>query len=164
MGSIGAARTLRRAVLALLMALPQGANAACQPDSLELRGPFGAARFNVELADTAAERAKGLMLRPEMAKSAGMLFVYDRPQHVAFWMKNTLIPLDMLFIDAQGRVVRLHANARVKDETPIDGGDDIAYVLEINGGLAARMGISEGAEVRHAAMDQASAVWPCSAP
>lgn len=164
MGSIGASRTLRAAFYALLLALPHGAKAACQPDSLELRGPFGTARFNVEVADTAGERAKGLMLRPEMPTSAGMLFVYERPQHTAFWMKNTLIPLDMLFADVNGRVVRLHANARVKDETPIDGGDGIAYVLEINGGLAARMGIAEGAEMRHPAINQGLAAWPCTAP
>ena len=65
-----------------------------------------------------------------------MLFVYEGPRRVAFWMKNTLIPLDMIFADATGRVTRVHANAVPLDETPIDGGEGVQFVLEINGGLA----------------------------
>ncbi len=76
-----------------------------------------------------------------MAKSAGMLFLYEQPQRAVFWMKNTLIPLDMIFADATGVVRHVHANAIPHDETGIDGGADILAILEINGGLAARLGI-----------------------
>jgi uncharacterized membrane protein (UPF0127 family) len=101
------------------------------------------------------------MFREKMAASAGMIFVYDQPQHVQFWMKNTLIPLDMIFADAAGRVMRVHSNAVPHDETPIDGGPGVKFVIEINGGLAKRMGIAAGAELRHAAIAQTGAVWPC---
>ena len=135
--------------------------AACAPEAAELRGTFGQARFHVEIADTVAERNKGLMFREKLASSAGMLFVYDKPQSVAFWMKNTLIPLDMIFADATGRITRVHSDAVPGDTTPIDGGEGVVYVLEINGGLAKRMGIAEGGELRHPAIDPAIAVWPC---
>ncbi len=90
-----------------------------------------------------------------------MLFVYEEPQPVAFWMRNTLIPLDMLFFDGSGRLERIHSNAVPHDETPIPGGNDIRYVLEINGGLAESLGIDLGAEIRSPALDQAAAAWPC---
>ena len=83
-----------------------------------------------------------------------MLFVYEKPQHVSFWMENTLIPLDMVFLDAAGRVVRVHENAVPLDRTPIPSGEQVLAVLEINGGLARAIGIAPGAELRHAAMPQ----------
>lgn len=156
MGSFGAA--LSGLALALAPAL---AGAACAPDTVELRGPAGVARFHVELADTPAEQAKGLMFREKMAASAGMLFIFPAPKHASFWMKNTLIPLDMIFADAAGRVTRVHSMAVPGDETPIDGGEGVAMVLEINGGLAARLGIAPGSELRHSSVDQSLAAWPC---
>ncbi|PLL13686.1 hypothetical protein C0V75_06235 [Tabrizicola sp. TH137] len=119
------------------------------------------ARFTVDVADDGAERAQGLMFRESMPASAGMLFVYEAPQRASFWMKNTLIPLDMIFADETGRVTRVHENAVPHDTTPIDGGDAVRFVLEINGGLAARMGIAAGAELRHPAIPQETAAWPC---
>ncbi|HEX9859529.1 MAG TPA: DUF192 domain-containing protein [Paracoccaceae bacterium] len=147
--------------LLVALLLPSVAGAACRDDSVELRGPAGVARFTVELADTPDERARGLMFRESMAAAAGMLFVYERPQSASFWMKNTLIPLDMIFADVTGTVTRVHSNARPQDETAIDGGNGVAVVLEINGGLAGRLGIAPGAQLRHPALDQATAVWPC---
>ena len=126
-----------------------------------MRGPFGQARFNVEVADDGEERARGLMFREEMARSSGMLFIYPAPQRASFWMKNTLIPLDMIFTDEAGRVMRVHSNAIPGDLTPIDGGEGVVAVLEINGGLAARMGIAPGAELRHPAFGDA-AEWTCA--
>ncbi|NKX46501.1 DUF192 domain-containing protein [Roseicyclus persicicus] len=149
------------AVLAVAV-MPGAARAACSEDRVEIRGDFGTVRFRVAIADTPQERAQGLMRVPEMPRMSGMLFVYERPQSVSFWMENTLIPLDMIFADETGTVRRIHAEAVPLDRTPIPGGDDIQYVLEINGGLAAQLGLSEGDQMRHPAIDQADAAWPCA--
>ena len=101
------------------------------------------------------------MFRPQMDPASGMLFVYESPRRAQFWMKNTLIPLDMIFADATGRVTKVHANAIPGDLTPIDGGPGVVFVLEINGGLAARIGITPGAEMRHPAIAADIAAWPC---
>ncbi len=102
------------------------------------------ASFTVEIADAPAERAQGLMGRQSMPEDHGMLFAYPAPRPVAFWMQNTPLPLDMLFIDETGRVVSLHENAIPFDETPIPSGLPVRYVLEINGGLAAKLGLRPG--------------------
>jgi uncharacterized membrane protein (UPF0127 family) len=137
--------------------------AECREDRVELRGDWGSIRFRVAVADTPQERARGLMHVPEMPRLAGMLFVYERPQSVSFWMENTLISLDMLFADAAGTVTRIHENAVPLDRTPIPGGRDIQYVLEINGGLSSELGIGVGTQMRHPAILQDVAVWPCVA-
>lgn len=163
MGNGGAAKRLGLwLAAALLAALAGPALAACSMGSVELRGPGGKARFNVELADSADERARGLMFREAMPASAGMLFLYPAPQPASFWMKNTLIPLDMIFADRTGLVTHVHAMAVPGDLTPIDGGRDVLAVLEINGGLAGKLGIAPGAQLRHPALDQTIAVWPCA--
>ena len=109
------------------------AAAQCVDDAVSLRGDFGSARFDVAVADTNAERAQGLMFVEQMDSMEGMLFVYARPQQVSFWMRNTLIPLDMIFVGEDGVVDHINANAVHLDETHIFGGTDIQYVLEING-------------------------------
>lgn len=147
------------ALAALLM--PAAALAECRADAVELRGDGGHARFSVEIADDAAERARGLMHRESMPRSAGMLFIYEQPQSVSFWMENTLIPLDLVFLDRTGTVRHVHENAVPLDRTAIPGGDDILAVLEINGGLARRMGIAPGTQMRHPAFGD-NAVWPCA--
>lgn len=152
-------RVLTGAVAAVLIA--GAAQASCLEDRLELRGDWGMARFRVEVADDTAERARGLMYRESMAAQAGMLFVYERPQSVAFWMENTLIPLDMIFADATGTVTRIYENATPLDRTPIPGGDNIQFVLEINGGRAAALGITVGSQIQHPAIDPELAAWPC---
>lgn len=126
-----------------------------------MRGSFGKLRFSVEVMDTEETRAQGLMFRESLPRYSGMLFVYDRPEAVNFWMKNTVIPLDMVFLNEYGRVVYIHENAIPRDLTPIFGGRDIKMVLEINGGLARRLGLSEGVQMRHPAFDQGKAQWPC---
>lgn len=156
-----AARSLAAAFLACLAALPAFAG-ACDPARVEIRWQGGRAQFSVELAQTPDEQQLGLMYRESLPSSAGMLFVFDQPKRAGFWMRNTLIPLDMLFADSTGRITRVHANAVPRDETLIDGGEGVKFVLEINGGLAARLGIGAGAELRHPAIDPATAVWPCS--
>ena len=155
-----------RAGLAIIAACLGGTAAfgGCLETQAEFRWDGGAARFAVEVADDAAERAEGLMFREKLPVSSGMLFIYDHPQPVAFWMKNTLIPLDMIFIGAEGRVEQVHAKAVPGDLTPIPGPGDTLMVLEIGGGLAARLGLGEGAVLRHPALDQSGALWPCTAP
>ena len=137
------------------------ADGTCHEGAVWIRGEFGTARFSIEIADDATERAQGLMFRTELAPSSGMLFVYEEPQLLTFWMRNTLIELDMLFIDQQGVVRHIHPRAKPKDETPISGGDNLTHVLEINGGLAESLGISTGDQVRHPTFDQTGAAWSC---
>ena len=151
-------RLLAGLALALAPALPGWAG--CAPGRVELRGEWGSAAFNVEIADDGAGRAEGLMNRETLARSSGMLFVYDRPQRVAFWMHNTLIPLDMIFLDDTGTVASVHANARPLDDTSIPGGDHIQFVLEINGGLAGQLGIGPGSQMQSSRVG-AGAAWPC---
>jgi uncharacterized membrane protein (UPF0127 family) len=160
---VGRGSAARRLIAPLIvcLSLADPVLAACSVGTVELRGPFGKARFTVELADDGKERAQGLMFRESLPKSAGMLFVYPKPQRTGFWMKNTLIPLDMIFADATGRVVRVHSNAVPGDQTVIDSGGEVLATLEINGGLAARLGIAPGAEMRHPVFG-ADAVWPCT--
>lgn len=148
--------------LGLALAWPATAQ-DCADDRLDIRGPWGTARFGVEIADDPAEQSQGLMFREKLAASAGMLFVYPRPGAPVFWMKNTLIPLDMLFIGPDGTVAHIHPDAVPGDLTPIPGGDNILAVLEIRGGLAAAMGIRPGDVVRHPAFDGDGAAWACDA-
>lgn len=152
---------IRKLLVLGLLICAGTAQAACREDKAEIKGDFGAAQFRVEVADTPAERSKGLMNVPEMPASKGMLFFYEHPQHATFWMKNTLIPLDMIFMDPTGVVTHVHENAVPMDETTIDGGQGVLAVLEINGGLARKIGIAEGDVLRHPDLDQATAAWPC---
>ena len=141
----------RVATLALGAAMLAGSASAltCEEDSVLVTGGFGQARFAAQIADEPAERSKGLMFVEEMGTLEGMLFLYDAPQHATFWMRNTLIPLDMLFADETGTITHIHENAVPMDETVIDGGRDVLAVLEINGGMAARLGIAEGDRLHH---------------
>jgi uncharacterized protein len=144
------------------LAVTAQAEAPCAAGRVDLRWDGGRESFAVEVADDGAERSLGLMNRESMDLSAGMLFVYEQPRRAQFWMKNTLIPLDMIFADAGGRVTKVHSNAIPGDLTPIDGGQGVKFILEINGGLAAKLGIGEGTELRHPAVPDATAVWPCA--
>lgn len=148
-------------LLALLLSAPAFALEACRDDVVFIKNESAELRFAVELAATPQDRSRGLMFREHLPRSAGMLFVFERPQRVAFWMKNTLIPLDMIFVDQFGEVTRVHSNAVPHDETAIPGGDDVFAVLEINGGLATSYGITAGSKLRHPVFLQGSAVWPC---
>lgn len=101
-------------------------------------------RFTVEVARTEAEQETGLMNRPAMDPDHGMIFPYAPPRAVAFWMKNTLIPLDMIFIAPGGRILRIGARAVPYSLEPVPSGGEIEAVLELNGGRAADLGIHEG--------------------
>lgn len=164
-----AASALACLLLAPSVGLPAASEAAdCSPERALLRSPDGkVTTIPVEIADTAGLRAQGLMFRESLPAGSGMLFVYEWPQPVAFWMKNTLIPLDMLFIDQTGRVKHVHAQAIPHDETPIPGAEpedpapERVMVLEINGGEAARLDLVEGSVLASPLLDQAGAAWPC---
>lgn len=135
--------------------------AACRADSVDLKNDQAQIRFDVELAVTPQERSRGLMFRESLPRRSGMLFVFDPPQRVAFWMKNTLIPLDMIFLDKTGTVTRVHEGAIPGNLTPVEGGDSVFAVLEINAGLASRYSIKPGTVMRHKVFSQGPAKWPC---
>jgi len=109
--------------------------------------------FHVELARTEPEREKGLMFREHLAPDAGMLFLFEVPMVQTFWMKNTLIPLDMIFIGRDRSIVGVVANAQPLTLTARSVGEPSQYVLEIGGGLAARLGIRAGQRVAFHGMD-----------
>jgi uncharacterized protein len=105
--------------------------------------------FQVEVMRTAEEKARGLMFRQFMPEDRGMLFDFEREQPVSMWMRNTYIPLDMLFIKADGIVHHIHERAQPLDETPLSSRGDVRFVLEINGGIAAKLGLKAGDKVSH---------------
>lgn len=148
-------------MLVACWACAAAASAECSAETVWIRGEFGKARFAVEIADDPQERATGLMHRSTLASSAGMLFVYPHPQQLSFWMRNTLIELDMIFVDPTGVIRNIHHKAQPLSETPISGGDGLTHVLEINGGLSRLMGIAVGDHLQHPSFDQSIASWPC---
>jgi uncharacterized protein len=153
--------SLAAALAAALAATALPASAECAPDVADLRHDDVQVRFSVEVADTDEARARGLMFREELPRFAGMLFVYDAPQLATFWMENTPLPLDMLFFDEAGVMVNLHENAVPFSRDIIVGGEDVLFVLEINGGLARELGLGIGTELRHPAVDPDAAAWSC---
>lgn len=154
----------------LPLALPAAAaQGACDPGQAVLTTPAGTqAVFSVEIAADPASRARGLMGRRQLLRGHGMLFVYETPQPAGFWMKDTLIPLDMLFFDRTGVLRHVHPQAQPHDLTTIPGaapGDpdpDRLLVLELAGGEAARRGLVPGTTLRHPSVPQATAAAPCN--
>ena len=114
---------------------------------LEIRSATGTHRFNVEVARTSDQQAQGLMFRPTLAADEGMIFPFPSPRMASFWMRNTLIPLDMIFVRADGTIARIAANTVPHSEESVSSGEPVASVLEIKGGRAAELGIREGDRV-----------------
>jgi len=110
---------------------------------LTITSANGVHRFTVDVAATPAEQQRGLMFVKSLAPNRGMIFPYSTPQPVSFWMKNTLIPLDIIYIAPDGTIARI-AHAKPLDETPLPSGEPIVAVLEIGGGRAAELGIAMG--------------------
>ena len=140
-------RHLRLAFLQVLLILPLAACASDANHWVELGGK----RYTVEVADTDDERARGLMFRDSMDTDKGMLFVFERDEPRAFWMKNTRIPLDILYFDDSRRLV-----SQQRDVPPCSLGDGCPsypsnvparYVLELNAGEAARLKLQDGVEL-----------------
>ena len=147
---------MRRLILfcLLLLASPVWAQPVTFPkDTVTIETAGGAKhRFNVELATTPAQVAQGLMFRRQMAADAGMLFLFERNEPASFWMKNTYIPLDMIFIGMDGRILNIAERTIPLSETPVNATGPTRAVLEVNGGTASRLGLKPGDRVRHSAL------------
>lgn len=104
-------------------------------------------RFRVEVARTADEQARGLMFRESLPADGGMIFPMKPPRVASFWMKNTVIPLDMIFIRADGTIARIAAETVPYSLEPVDSGEPVVAVLELAGGKAAALGIAEEDQV-----------------
>lgn len=134
--------------LALSLLVPPLAVLADE-SQLTLHTQSGDYEFNVSVVDTLESRAKGLMYVTELADDAGMLFDFKEERPVAFWMRNTFIPLDMIFVGADGVVRNVHANARPHDPTSIPSDGPVQFVLEIPGGRAAEISLEAGDTMEH---------------
>jgi len=157
-------RSILMAVIAAVWMFGAGgavaAGAGCRADTVTLRGDFGQAGFQVDVANTPQSRSKGLMFRTSLAQFSGMLFVFDHPQRAVFWMKNTPLPLDMLFVNASGVVTRIQKMTKPLSEARIDGGRGVLAVLEVNGGVADQLGLKVGDQMQNPAFKD-KPVWPC---
>ncbi len=116
---------------------------------LEIITKSGVQVFSVEVMRTDEERAKGLMFRKELPDGQGMLFDFNPEQNVSMWMKNTLIPLDMIFIQSNGRILRIAENTQTESEKIIPSGGPVRAVLEVIAGTAKKFGIKPGDRVGH---------------
>lgn len=134
----------------LLMLLVQAAGIATAADlvPLTITGADGTAHvFQVEIAERPDDRARGLMFRDSLAADRGMLFIFPRPERIAMWMRNTRIPLDMLFIGDDGKVAQIHERAVPHSEDIISSRIRVRYVLELPGGTADQLGLAVGAVI-----------------
>ena len=114
---------------------------------LDIVAATGRHHFTVEVARTADQQGQGLMFRTALAADEGMIFPFPQPRMASFWMRNTLIPLDMIFVRADGTIARIAANTIPHSEESVSSGEPVAAVLEIKGGRSAELGISEGDRV-----------------
>jgi uncharacterized protein len=144
---------LRAACFAALVLLAPGLLSSLTPacaaatDTIEIVSGTGVHPFSVELATNDAERERGLMYRKSLPEGHGMLFDFGYPQPTAFWMHNTYIPLDIIFIAADGRIIRVAENAKPMDDSLIPSGGLVRGVLEVSGGTAHKLGIKAGDKV-----------------
>ena len=141
-------RAFRWTALVLVsLLLAAGPARAAGLKTLEIISKTGVHVFSVEIADTVPAREKGLMFRKNLPAGRGMLFDFQREQEVSFWMKNTYIPLDMIFIRGNGRILRIAANAEPLSTKLIPSFGPVLAVLEVSGGTCHRLGIRPGDRV-----------------
>lgn len=155
-----------------LLALSVFVLSACQPEETKActkidnqnpnqliieGGGCKSSTFSVELALSQRQKMQGLMNRTSMPVDAGMLFMFNNEQERGFWMKNTLIPLDMIFIKRDGRIHHIHSNAKPHDLNSIKSNGPVIAVLEINGGMAKELGIEVGDTINHPFFNQTKA-------
>jgi uncharacterized protein len=136
-------------VLALLLAGLAHSAHAMRLEKLKLITQGGERLVDVEVTETPAEKAQGLMFRTRLPDTSGMLFFYETPQEITMWMKNTYIPLDMVFIRADGTVHRIETMTEPLSERIISSGGNVTACLELAGGAAARLGLKAGDRVEH---------------
>lgn len=163
-------------LVAALACLPSPGRAADLPEGVLPLSAFPRERIVVETrsarrhvfeawrTDTFATRAQGLMFVEKLRPDQAMIFVYDPPQRVSMWMKNTLIPLDMLFVDAGGCVVKVYEQARPHSLDSIESGAPVVLVVEIKGGEARARGIAAGDRVARSQAAWPRSIRPCTAP
>ncbi len=111
---------------------------------LEIKTESDSVKIQIEIADEPDERSRGLMFRESLDALSGMLFIYPTPRIASFWMKNTLIPLDIVFVDAEGRVATIAPQTTPLSLKPVTSGVPVLTVLEVAGGEAERLGIAVG--------------------
>lgn len=135
--------------LAAMLAGAASLRAEMRKDVLKLITASGTHTFQIEVAETAAEKARGLMFRRSLADDAGMIFPYTPPQEATMWMRNTYISLDMVFIRQDGIVHRVETNTEPFSEEVIASRGDVAAVLELKAGIAQRIQLKAGDKVQH---------------
>ena len=161
---IGQFSSARRGLLRYLAALAFGgllcaADAAAQASvsfeesSLTVDAREGAFEFLVEMAVSPAQRSQGLMFRESLEEDRGMLFDFGKPQRATMWMRNTYVPLDMLFIDAHGQITQIAADTQPLSDAVIASREPVRAVLELRGGVSAKLGIKPGDRVIHPMFD-----------
>lgn len=146
----------------LALSAPQSSpqSAPLPVSDLTIATAHGPVHFTVELANTDESRRRGLMFRKHMAADHGMLFDFSRPGYQAFWMKNTILPLDMIFIRGDGTISSIAADTKPYSLAPVRSQERVQAVLEINGGRAAALGIMPGQRVRHSIFAASRAIRP----
>jgi len=135
------------ALLVLALSTPLEALRAAGQQTIEIASKTGVHSFAVEVVDNDADRAKGLMYRRELPEGRGMLFDFQRDQEVSFWMQNTYIPLDMIFIRGDGRILRIEENTEPLSTRMIPSRGPVRAVLEVIGGTSRKLGIAPGDRV-----------------
>jgi uncharacterized protein len=143
---------LRRLLLGLLLlglAHPASAQITFEQTALAIESGAGTLTFQVELAVTPEQRQQGLMFRESLESDQGMLFDFGRSAPVTMWMRNTFVPLDMLFIDAEGRIARIVADTEPLSDATIGSGGPVRAVLELRAGTSEELGITVGDHVVH---------------
>jgi len=135
------------ALVVLALSVPSEALRAAGEQTVEIASKTGVHSFTVEVVDNDADRAKGLMYRRELPEGRGMLFDFRRDQEVSFWMQNTYIPLDMIFIRGDGRVLRIEENTEPLSTRMIPSRGPVRAVLEVIGGTSRKLGIAPGDRV-----------------
>lgn len=140
-------RALTRIALLFIVLHAAGTLRAAPLPTLEIASKTGVHVFAVEIADTEPAREKGLMFRKDLPEGQGMLFDFHQEQDVSFWMQNTYIPLDMMFIRSDGRILRIAENTEPLSTRIIPSGGPVLAVLEVIGGTARKLGIAPGDKV-----------------
>lgn len=139
-------------LIALILSVPLDISQAAGTGTIVLKTETGDHNYDIEVATTDQDRAIGLMYRRSLPENSGMLFLYDRPQPAAMWMKNTFIPLDMIFIAPDGTVQRIETYTEPFSTRSIESGGHVVGVLELNAGQADKIGLKRGDKVIYPGM------------